>query len=167
MPGISAEQLAARLAQGKPARQSCLLGQDAFLRESCREQIIEAVVDRAARPWAVQHYSAAEDELEPDCESRANDAHAGAAAGDCVYGPRGHRAAGGSKSRRCRKRSKREIRGNAARLSVIAGAFHRAGARSRKAGSAHATRQVAGGGRPVVAAELPEDPQSGCGSRRA
>lgn len=63
MPGISAERLAARLAQEKPVPAILLLGEDAFLRESCREEIIEAVVDRAARQWAVQHYSAAEEEL--------------------------------------------------------------------------------------------------------
>ena len=64
MPVISAEQLAARLAQEKSVPAILLLGEDAFLRESCREEIIEAVVDRAARQWAVQHYSAAEEELD-------------------------------------------------------------------------------------------------------
>src|SRR3990172_2493601 len=65
MPVISAEQLAAALTQGKPvAAVLLLLGQDGFLRESCREQIIEAVVDPAARQWAVQHYSGAQDALE-------------------------------------------------------------------------------------------------------
>jgi DNA polymerase III subunit delta len=64
MPSLSAEQLAARLAQGKPVAAVLLLGSDSFLRESCREQIIEAMVEPAARQWAVQHYSGAEDELE-------------------------------------------------------------------------------------------------------
>jgi len=64
MPAISAEQLAARLAQGKPIPAILLLGSDSYLRETCREQVIESVVERAARPWAVQHYSAAEDELD-------------------------------------------------------------------------------------------------------
>jgi len=64
MPVISAEQVVARLKQGKPAPAILLLGPDAFLRESCREQIIETVVDSAARAWAVQNYSAAEDDLE-------------------------------------------------------------------------------------------------------
>jgi len=63
MPAISAEQLASRLAPGKLVSAILLLGPDAYLRETYREQIIEAVVDRAARPWAVQHYSAAEDDL--------------------------------------------------------------------------------------------------------
>ena len=64
MPPISAEQLVARLVQGKPLAAVLLYGPDAFLRESCREQIIESVVDPAARQWAVQHYSAAEDTLD-------------------------------------------------------------------------------------------------------
>jgi DNA polymerase-3 subunit delta len=64
MARISAEQLAARLKQGKPPAAILLYGPDAFLRQSCREQIIEAVVDPAARQWAVERYSGAEDELE-------------------------------------------------------------------------------------------------------
>ena len=64
MAQISAEQLAARLKQGKPLAVVLLYGPDAFLRQSCRQLIIEAVVDPAARPWAVEHYSGAEDELE-------------------------------------------------------------------------------------------------------
>jgi DNA polymerase-3 subunit delta len=64
MPPISAEQVVARLKEGKPVPAILLLGADSFLRETCREQIIDVVVDQAARAWAVQHYSAAEDELE-------------------------------------------------------------------------------------------------------
>jgi DNA polymerase-3 subunit delta len=64
MPVISAEQLVARLAQRKPPAALLLLGPDAFLRESCREQIIDALVEPAARQWAVQHYSGSEDKLE-------------------------------------------------------------------------------------------------------
>lgn len=64
MPSFSAEQLAARLAQGKSVAAVLLLGPDSFLRESCREQIIEALVEPAARQWAVQHYSGAEEPLE-------------------------------------------------------------------------------------------------------
>jgi DNA polymerase III subunit delta len=64
MAPISAEQLVARLVQHKPVAAVLLLGPDGFLRESCREQIIEAVVEPAARQWAVQRYSGAEDALE-------------------------------------------------------------------------------------------------------
>ena len=64
MTQISAEVLAARLKQGKAPAAVLLYGPDAFLRESCREQIIEAVVDPAARQWAVEHYSGAENDLE-------------------------------------------------------------------------------------------------------
>jgi len=64
MPPISPEQVVARLKEGKPVPAVLLLGADSFLRETCREQIIDVVVDQAARAWAVQRYSAAEDELE-------------------------------------------------------------------------------------------------------
>jgi DNA polymerase-3 subunit delta len=64
MASISAEQLVARLAQGKPLAAVLLYGPDAFLRETCREQIIEKIVEPAARQWAVQHYSGSEDSLE-------------------------------------------------------------------------------------------------------
>ena len=63
MPVLTAEQLAARLARNQPVSAILLLGPDSYLRETYREEILEAVVDRAARPWAVQHYSAAEDDL--------------------------------------------------------------------------------------------------------
>ena len=63
MPAISAEQVVARLAQGKPVPAILLLGPDGYLRETCRQQIIEVVVEQAARPWAVEHFSAGEDEL--------------------------------------------------------------------------------------------------------
>jgi DNA polymerase III subunit delta len=64
MPALSAEQLAARLIQKKPLPAILLLGPDSFLRERCREQIIEALIDPAARQWSVKHFSGAEDSLE-------------------------------------------------------------------------------------------------------
>jgi DNA polymerase-3 subunit delta len=63
MPVITADQLASRMAAGKSVSAVLLLGSDSFLREAYREQVIESVVVAAVRPWAVQHYSAAEDEL--------------------------------------------------------------------------------------------------------
>jgi DNA polymerase-3 subunit delta len=64
MPAISAEKLAVRLAQGKAVAAVLLLGPDSFLRESCREQIIETLVEPAARQWAVQHYFGADEKLD-------------------------------------------------------------------------------------------------------
>ena len=64
MAALSAEQLVARLTQRKPVPAVLLLGPDAFLRESCRERIIDALVEPAARQWAVQYFSGAEDSLE-------------------------------------------------------------------------------------------------------
>jgi hypothetical protein len=56
MPAISAEVLAERLAKGKPAPAVLLLGPDAYLRESCRERIVEMVIDPASRDWGVARF---------------------------------------------------------------------------------------------------------------
>jgi DNA polymerase III subunit delta len=63
MATVSAERLAARLVKGENVPAILLVGPDAYLRESTREQIIETVVDPASRSWALEHYSAAQDEL--------------------------------------------------------------------------------------------------------
>jgi DNA polymerase-3 subunit delta len=53
MAEVSAEKLVARLASGKPVPAIVLIGSDAYLRDLCRKQIIEACVPEAARDWAV------------------------------------------------------------------------------------------------------------------
>ena len=53
MPEISAEKLIARLSTGKPVAAIVLLGTDSYLREMCRNKIIEACVPEAAREWAL------------------------------------------------------------------------------------------------------------------
>jgi DNA polymerase-3 subunit delta len=53
MPEISAEKLIARLSTGKPVAAIVLLGTDSYLREMCRNTIIEACVPEAAREWAL------------------------------------------------------------------------------------------------------------------
>jgi DNA polymerase-3 subunit delta len=63
MPAIATGELAGKLARGKTPSVILLLGQDSYLREISREQVIEAVVEPAARAWAVQTYSAAEEKL--------------------------------------------------------------------------------------------------------
>jgi len=53
MPEISAEKLVARLRTGKPVAAIVLLGTDTYLREMCRNKIIEACLPEAAREWAL------------------------------------------------------------------------------------------------------------------
>jgi len=58
MARISARELVGRLEKGKPIPAVLLLGEEAYLRDACREQLIERFVPEAARPWAVSRYSA-------------------------------------------------------------------------------------------------------------
>ena len=53
MPDISAEKLVAQLSAGKPVAAIVLLGTDSYIREMCRNKIIEACVPEAAREWAL------------------------------------------------------------------------------------------------------------------
>jgi DNA polymerase-3 subunit delta len=53
MPDISAEKIVAQLTAGKPVAAIVLLGADSYLREMCRNKIIEACVPEAAREWAL------------------------------------------------------------------------------------------------------------------
>jgi DNA polymerase III subunit delta len=57
MPDISADKLVARLSTGKPLAAIVLLGSDSYLREVCRNKIIEACVPEAAREWALARIS--------------------------------------------------------------------------------------------------------------
>jgi DNA polymerase-3 subunit delta len=58
MARISPEQLVERLAKGKPVPAILLLGEEPYLRDACRAQLIERFVPEAARAWAVSRYSA-------------------------------------------------------------------------------------------------------------
>jgi DNA polymerase-3 subunit delta len=58
MARVSAEELLGRLEKGKPIAAILLLGEEPYLRDSCREQLIERFVPEAARTWAVSRYSA-------------------------------------------------------------------------------------------------------------
>jgi DNA polymerase III subunit delta len=60
MAGVSTEKLIERLASGKPIAAVVLLGTDPYLREMCRNKIIEACVPESARDWAVARLSARE-----------------------------------------------------------------------------------------------------------
>jgi DNA polymerase-3 subunit delta len=58
MPRLSVEEFAARLEKGKHIPTVLLLGDEAFLRDSCRSRVIEKLVAEAARTWAVSRFSA-------------------------------------------------------------------------------------------------------------
>jgi DNA polymerase III subunit delta len=58
MAGVSPEKLVERLANGKPVAAVVLLGTDQYLREICRNKIIETCVPKSARDWAVASLSA-------------------------------------------------------------------------------------------------------------
>jgi DNA polymerase III subunit delta len=60
MAAISPEKLIERLAVGKPIAAVVLVGSDHYLREMCRNKIIEACVPESARDWAVARLSARE-----------------------------------------------------------------------------------------------------------
>jgi len=60
MAAISPEKLIDRLAGGKSATAVVLVGSDHYLREMCRNKIIETCVPEAARDWAVTRLSARE-----------------------------------------------------------------------------------------------------------
>lgn len=60
MPGIDAEKVIGRLARGESLAAIVLLGTDPYLREMCRNNIVEACVPESARVWAVARLSARE-----------------------------------------------------------------------------------------------------------
>jgi DNA polymerase III subunit delta len=60
MVAISPEKLIDRLASGMPVAAVVLVGSDHYLREMCRNKIIEVCVPDSARDWAVARLSARE-----------------------------------------------------------------------------------------------------------
>jgi DNA polymerase-3 subunit delta len=58
MARISSEELLARLGKGKTIPAVLLLGEEPYLRDACRAQVIESYVPEASRTWAVSRYSA-------------------------------------------------------------------------------------------------------------
>ncbi|HTW25237.1 MAG TPA: hypothetical protein VMD78_16665, partial [Candidatus Baltobacteraceae bacterium] len=58
MPSASPERLIEQLARGKPVAAILLLGTDHYLREMCRNKIIEAYVPENVRDWALTRLSA-------------------------------------------------------------------------------------------------------------
>jgi DNA polymerase-3 subunit delta len=58
MPAIGTEELLSRLKKGKPVPAILLLGDEPYLRDTCRAQLIDQYVPEAARTWAVSRFSA-------------------------------------------------------------------------------------------------------------
>jgi len=68
MPRVSPQELLARITKGKPIPALLLLGDEPFLRDASRAQLIETFVPEAARPWAVSRYSADRNETQDALE---------------------------------------------------------------------------------------------------
>src|SRR3981189_3369488 len=64
MARISAEELLGRLEKGKTIPAILLLGEEPYLRDSCRAELIERFVPEASREWAVSRYSAGRGETQ-------------------------------------------------------------------------------------------------------
>ncbi|MGC0774509.1 MAG: DNA polymerase III subunit delta, partial [Candidatus Acidiferrum sp.] len=64
MAQVSPEELLARIGKGKPVPAVLLLGEEPYLRDACRAQLIEKLVPEAARTWAVSRYSAGRGETQ-------------------------------------------------------------------------------------------------------
>jgi DNA polymerase-3 subunit delta len=68
MARVSAEELLGRLEKGKPVPAVLLLGEERYLRDVCRAQLIEKFVPEASRTWAVSRYSAERGETQAALE---------------------------------------------------------------------------------------------------
>src|ERR1700674_3307218 len=64
MARLSTEELLGRLEKGKLTPAILLLGEEPYLRDGCRTQLIERFVPEAARTWAVSRYSAGRGETQ-------------------------------------------------------------------------------------------------------
>src|SRR6202049_3832002 len=64
MARVSPQELLNRLEKGKLIPAILLLGDEPYLRDTCRAQLIEKFVPEASRTWAVSRYSADRGETE-------------------------------------------------------------------------------------------------------
>src|SRR6266852_3142053 len=64
MARVSPEELVERLEKGKLIPAVLLLGEEAYLRDACRAQLIDRFVPEALRTWAVSRYSAGRGETQ-------------------------------------------------------------------------------------------------------
>jgi DNA polymerase-3 subunit delta len=58
MVRLSTEEFLKKLQKGKPVPAVLLLGDEPYLRDECRKQLIEKYVPEAARTWAISRFSA-------------------------------------------------------------------------------------------------------------
>jgi DNA polymerase-3 subunit delta len=63
MATLSPQQLLARLAKGKPIPAILLVGTDSYLREMCRNKLVDTYVAEGTRDWGVRKFSADEDDV--------------------------------------------------------------------------------------------------------
>jgi DNA polymerase-3 subunit delta len=68
MAQVSRQEMLARLEKGKPIPAVLLLGEEPYLRDALRAQLIEKLVPEAARTWAVSRYSAGRGETQSALE---------------------------------------------------------------------------------------------------
>jgi DNA polymerase III subunit delta len=68
MPRISTDALLSKLEKGKPIPALLLLGEERYLRDACRVQLIERYIPEAARTWGVSRYSAERGETQSALE---------------------------------------------------------------------------------------------------
>src|SRR5580700_11757152 len=64
MARVTTEELLGRLGKGKPVPAILLYGEEPYLRDACRKQLIERFVPEASRTWAVSRYSAGRGETQ-------------------------------------------------------------------------------------------------------
>jgi DNA polymerase III subunit delta len=64
MPALGAADLLSRLKKGKNIPAILLLGEEPYLRDTCRAQLIDHYVAEAARTWAVSRFSADRGEIQ-------------------------------------------------------------------------------------------------------
>ena len=58
MAKLRVEEFLEKLRKGKPVPAVLLLGDEAYLRDECRKQLVEKYVPEAARTWAISRFSA-------------------------------------------------------------------------------------------------------------
>jgi DNA polymerase-3 subunit delta len=64
MAEVSAGELLVRLGKGRPVPAILLLGEETYLRDTCRAQLIDRFVPEAVRAWAVSRFSADRNEVQ-------------------------------------------------------------------------------------------------------
>jgi DNA polymerase-3 subunit delta len=63
MASVTPQELLARLAKGKPIPGVLLVGSDRYLRDLCRNKLVDAYVAEGTRDWGIRRFSADDDEV--------------------------------------------------------------------------------------------------------